>query len=114
MMSRLEEIKQHQWDGYTIWDMSEDDLIWLIKQAERVKELEEENAGLHDILEQVEYQEKDKLLAENKRYKQALEFYADYENHVQYRDLLTDSGLSDSKIRLDNGDMARQALEGED
>src|SRR5690625_7539943 len=43
-----------------------DDYKWLIEQAERVKELEEENAGLHDILVQIEYQEKDKLLGENK------------------------------------------------
>ena len=37
---RLERIIQMQYDGYTIWDMSEDDLVWLIEQAERVYELE--------------------------------------------------------------------------
>ena len=38
---RLERIIQMQYDGYTIWDMSEDDLVWLVEQAERVYELEE-------------------------------------------------------------------------
>lgn len=52
-MSRLEEIKQHQWDGYTIWDMSEDDLIWLIKQAERAEELEEKSQLQHGFIERV-------------------------------------------------------------
>ena len=37
---RLERIIQMQYDGYTIWDMSEDDLVWLIEQAEQVYELE--------------------------------------------------------------------------
>ena len=37
---RLERIIQMQYDGYTIWDMSEDDLVWLTEQAERVQELE--------------------------------------------------------------------------
>ena len=75
-MSRLEEIKAQYHlltrNGYDLgtWD---EPFSWLIKQAERVKELEEENAGLHDILAQIEYQEKDKLFGENKRYKQALE-----------------------------------------
>ena len=40
---RLERIIQMQYDGYTIWDMSEDDLVWLIEQAERVQELEKQN-----------------------------------------------------------------------
>ena len=38
---RLERIIQMQYDGYTIWDMSEDDLVWLIEQTGRVQELEE-------------------------------------------------------------------------
>ena len=40
---RLERIIQMQYDGYTIWDMSEDDLVWLTEQAERVYELEQQN-----------------------------------------------------------------------
>ena len=40
---RLERIIQMQYDGYTIWDMSENDLVWLIEQAERVQELEKQN-----------------------------------------------------------------------
>ena len=37
---QLERIIQMQYDGYTIWDMSEDDLVWLIEQTGRVQELE--------------------------------------------------------------------------
>ena len=39
---RLERIIQMQYDGYTIWDMSEDDLVWLIEQAGRAQELEQQ------------------------------------------------------------------------
>ena len=39
---RLERIIQMQYDGYTIWDMGEDDLVWLIEQAGRVQGLERE------------------------------------------------------------------------
>lgn len=45
---------------------------YFIEQTERTEHLERENAGLHDILAQIEYQEKDKLLAENKRYREAI------------------------------------------
>ena len=40
---RLERIIQMQYDGYTIWDMSEDDLVWLIEQAEQAQELKKQN-----------------------------------------------------------------------
>lgn len=49
--------------------IAKDNIEWIIS---RVEELEEENAGLHDILAQIEYQEKDKLLAENKRYREVI------------------------------------------
>ena len=40
---RLEGIIQMQYDGYTSWDMSEDDLVWLIEQAEQAQELKRQN-----------------------------------------------------------------------
>lgn len=36
---RLERIKQMQKDGLTIWDMGENDLVWLIEQAEQAEGL---------------------------------------------------------------------------
>ena len=48
---RLERIIQMQYDGYTIWDMGEDDLVWLIEQAGRVQELEQQNKRYREYLE---------------------------------------------------------------
>lgn len=98
---RLERIIQMQYDGYTIWDMGEDDLVWLIEQAERVQELEQQN----------------------KRYREALEFYADEESYEPLEvqiGAVTKEGYKiskykyDPKINTDKGKKARQALEGEE
>lgn len=83
---RLERIIQMQYDGYTIWDMSEDDLVWLIEQAGRVQELERKI----------------------ERYRETLEFYA---NKINY---LTFIENGKSNIEHDQGERARQALEGEE
>jgi len=50
---RLERIIQMQYDGYTIWDMSEDDLVWLIEQAGRVHELERKIERYRKALEEI-------------------------------------------------------------
>ena len=89
-MSRLEEIKSilserknYKDDMHFVIDteayeyliLSLEDgkhIDWLVRQVERAERLKEENAGLHDILAQIEYQEKDKLLAENNRYREAI------------------------------------------
>jgi hypothetical protein len=76
---------------------------WLIKQAERVEALEEENDELAErvhklVLDWLE------LVDERNHYKQALEFYADEENYcVSFED-------DYEPILQDNGDTARQAL----
>ena len=49
---RLEGIIQMQYDGYTIWDMSEDDLVWLTEQAERVYELEQQNKNYRKAIKE--------------------------------------------------------------
>ena len=86
---RLERIIQMQYDGYTIWDMSEDDLVWLIEQAERVYELE----------------------GKIERYRAALEFYADRDNYEpDHYD--PDAHDYTSMIARDKGATARKALEG--
>jgi len=89
---RLERIIQMQYDGYTIWDMSEDDLVWLIEQAERVQELERKI----------------------ERYREALEFYANEETYEMKFVANTDEiGVPLTVIELDEGKKARQALEVE-
>ena len=89
---RLERIIQMQYDGYTIWDMGEDDLVWLIEQAGRVQELERKI----------------------ERYREALEFYADEETYEMKFVANTDEiGVPLTVIELDEGKKARQALEGE-
>jgi len=68
-----------------------EDYYWLIKQAKRVHELEQQN----------------------KRYREALEFYADRENYEpEHYD--PDTHDYTSLIDRDKGATARQALEGEE
>ena len=73
------------------------DVEWLIKQAERVQELEN-HLKLYDFWYRTAYEQ-------NKRYREALEFYAGG-NH--YSDKLYD----DKIILLDDGEIARKVLEG--
>lgn len=98
---RLEEIKKRlallhsavdvddEYKNYIFKDLK---VEWLIEQAERVQSLE--------------YYKKDWMLVaeQNKRYREALEFYA-CGNH--YSDKLYD----DKIILLDDGEIARKALE---
>ena len=113
-MSRLEEIKEwYAYNSNNDWKMmafEKKHIVWLIKQAERVKELEEENriqmSETHKNLDKVIYLDK-----KNKRYKQALEFYADRGNYEPIDGIF----LSDyqNKVDKDGGEKARQALKGE-
>jgi|SRR5690606_35193867 len=95
---RLERIIQMQYDGYTIWDMSEDDLVWLIEQAERVYELESDsyNAHLERLLDRREQQ--------IKRYQEALEAIACFDDKEE----------GEAATRIDARYIARKALEGEE
>lgn len=66
---------------------------WLIEQTERVQELEEEN----------------------KRYREALEFYANEENYFfDEKEYKVGLGVPESEITIDYGNKARKALEGEE
>lgn len=89
------------------YEVLKEDYEWLIEQAERVQELEVELYG-NDI--QMGYKRmygqcnKDyaKLIQQNKRYREALEYYADeYEYH----------GHGEAFILRDEGSFARKALE---
>jgi len=74
---RLERIIQMQYDGYTIWDMGENDLVWLIEQAGRVQDLERANKQLERQAPGVELDllnmELTDALKQNKCYREAIE-----------------------------------------
>ena len=76
------------------------DWQWLIERAKRVQELENENRILRTVAESNKYIG-EQYLEQNKRYREALEFY---ENPYNWQD-----GL----VSMDAGDKARQALERE-
>jgi hypothetical protein len=108
---RLEQIKNQtiiNVDGLTDEIISReihpDDYEWLIKQAERVNELETQNSGLYGRICKLN-QDNNNLWYQNKRYKQALEFYADKKNYAK--------GLLPQNVLLDVGKVAVKALEGE-
>lgn len=77
------------------------DLDYLIQQAEKVQ-------AWHDAYRK-EVEHGNKLVKENKRYKEALEFYADDINNS----LGANFPKAVSKVGADNGKKARQALKGE-
>ena len=84
-------------NGTEYTEVDVEDLVFLIqngfKQAERAEELEKQN----------------------KRYKQALEFYADEETYEMKFVANTDEiGVPLTVIELDEGKKARKALEGEE
>lgn len=105
--------------------VSDEHVEWLIQQAERVQELEE--VLLQNKYDKALYEKKViewlELKEENRRYKRALEFYADEEN---YKENLISKAEYDADgvcisideydppiIYFDNGEKARQALEGD-
>ena len=76
-MSRLEKIKEFYKDDRETAEHAGVGLIlgdydWLIKQAERVEELEKDNKALEDVNE-ANYWAGNEIKFENLRYKQALE-----------------------------------------
>ena|SRR5690606_39212629 len=97
---RLEEIEKNLDPlGYGMGGhlISVNDIYWLVRyakeQSKRVQELEQQN----------------------KRYKQALEFYADEETYEMKFVANTDEiGVPLTVIELDEGKKARQALEDEE
>lgn len=84
---------------------------WLIKQAERVQELE----GDVRMRERVSYRNIErniKLEQQNKRYREALEFYAEQDNYrweISYRP----QQEIDCMVIDDGGHTARKALKGD-
>src|SRR5690625_1986501 len=109
------------------------DLVdWLIEQAEQKQSLETAvdfyQSALRDADKRVQELEEEikthaphgrnytneqyiELLNENKRYREALEFYADEENYKPFDGISLSS--YQNKIDEDGGQTARRALEGE-
>lgn len=91
------------------------DLVWLIKQAEKVEQLQQENEKEQKRLKNQIYKTaEEKFLLEKQlqqaqakaeRYKQALEFYAD-------ESIYSARNKERAEITLDYGEKARKALEG--
>src|SRR5690606_34150738 len=77
----------------------------IVKQSERVQEVEEERDEWKDTAQSY-YMTNQELREQNKRYREALEFYA---NKINY---LTFIENGKSNIEHDQGEKARKALEG--
>src|SRR5690625_41515 len=69
---RLEEIKQYYSRMESLDEYTQSDIKWLIEQAERVQELENENRILRTVAESNKYIG-EQYLEQNKRYREALE-----------------------------------------
>lgn len=107
-------------NGTEYIEVDVEDLVFLIqnsfKQAERVHELEtfkeemENRYKLWHIGAKKVLAEKEELKQQNKRLREALEFYADEENWIS---ALTSIGDFPCEVEKDQGEIARKALEGE-
>jgi len=105
MDERLEEIKRYYSSAESLHPDIQEDIQWLTQQAEKAQELES------DI--KVNKKSVDWLLYQNKRYKQALEFYADEENYDRPYDNEDYFDYLPSEMDFDKGEKARQTLRGE-
>lgn len=99
----LEDIKERFVKYQTDYNLNGEDVEWLIN---RIEELEKELNKQMNIGLKFEG-EANELQKQNKRYREALEFYAESENYcVTFED-------DYEPILKDNGKIARRALKGE-
>lgn len=93
--------------------ISHQDINWLIKQAERVQELEETVEDYKTVNKEL-HQRGRKIRKQNKRYREALEFYAD--EYVWFDEDRGSDYFPDYRCEAqdDHGERARKALEGEE
>ena len=114
-MSELKQIKRYHEQQLknmdkklTMYQIHPDDVSWLIN---RVEELEKEKDEWKDTAQSY-YMTNQELREQNKRYKQALEFYADEETYETKFATDTDEIFDPfTLIELDEGKRARKALE---
>lgn len=118
---QLEDIKNNktylEGTNELIIAINTDDYDWLIEQAELVQELKEKHKEYVSFVESNNYNmdvEMEKLYKQNKRYREALEFYANEENYFfDEKEYKVGLGVPESEITLDYGNKARKALKGE-
>src|SRR5690625_3433833 len=118
---RLEEIKDrvlidkvyYEFNGSKgrwgkVYTLRDEDYRYLMQQAERVQELEK-RLKIHQ--KRSWFEDYEKVAKQNKRYREALEFYADERNYKE-RDfgMIVQPAIQDG----DRGRTAREALEGEE
>lgn len=125
MDERLKEIQELEGygglGGYAVYFKNKQQFEWLKQQAEKAWGAEHLLAGIweqrNDFGETIKVLEK-----ENKRYKEALEFYADRENHeptliheAEYENgiLVSPPDVEPPVIYFDKGERARKELEGD-
>lgn len=86
-----------------------EDINLIIEQAERVEELEE---AIADYAYEIGKRKRalNKKNEQNKRYREALEFYADRDNYIPFDGIFLSS--YQNKVDEDGGKKARQALGG--
>ncbi|WP_405101616.1 hypothetical protein [Oceanobacillus sp. FSL H7-0719] len=92
------------------WEKSADS--W----AEKNTKLEEENERLYRIINRAS-ERNIGYIEQNQRYKQALEFYANEENHIDPFLYTREDSIpvhDESKVNEDGGKIARQALTGDE
>ena len=85
-MSRLEEIKEEYRDAIRVIGIARKDIDYLIQQAERVQELEEECAGWKEASRFND----EKLEQQNKRYREELDILGEVINSAPNADKLNE------------------------
>src|SRR5690554_4019568 len=111
---RLENLNPTIVDNQGNVTLKGEDYHWLMEQEERIEELELEKDGWK-YTAQSYYMKIQELREQNKRYREALEFYADEETYETKFATDTDEIFDPfTLIELDEGKKARKALEGEE
>jgi len=110
---RLEDIKNNHMvsnqGSYKTTSIGLDDMEWLIEQADKTQKLEDSKAFYKHLSDSYVSYGNDKL-DQVLRYREALKFYADENNHDS--PIFDEHGQFDgSLVDKDNGEKARQALE---
>lgn len=120
---RLEDIKERFVKYEYDYNLNGEDIEWLIEQAERVEELEEE-VEKQKNRKYIKMRQRDDFMKKAQRYREALEFYAD---QTIYKEELINEASYDADgvcisndeyappvVYLDGGEKARKALEGKE
>src|SRR5690625_2769258 len=74
------------WQNWGTWNEAQrailEDVIYHLEQAERVRELEDDKEYLHGVINKAS-KSMENLIKQNKRYREALDFYADSKSYAK-------------------------------